>query len=252
MEILKTSTELVGFLSELYSKERSARQNDTYLAHHGTPNDILQKIFTFLEYKHFLPDTGRILDWGCNHAPDSCLIRATFGSKYELHSCDFLAPNYFTFFQHAAKTEYRSLAECIKLPYDNDFFDTIVASGALEHVAFDSRSLEELHRVLKPDGTLIITYLPNALSYYEIFQERIRKKGFHMRRYTLSSAKKLLKSNGFFPIKAGYQTYFWERRLASIGLKRKSLLAKVLYCLFPIHLIGGCLQLVAIKKTYMS
>jgi len=33
-----------------------------------------------------------ILDWGCHHAPDACLIRARFGQAVALHGCDIVDP----------------------------------------------------------------------------------------------------------------------------------------------------------------
>lgn len=46
------------------------------------------------------------------------------------------------------------------LPFADNFFDRIIASEILEHIANDQRALEELYRVLKPGGKLILT-VPN-------------------------------------------------------------------------------------------
>lgn len=47
-----------------------------------------------------------------------------------------------------------------KLPYENNSFDLIICSEVLEHLKDDKKALKELHRVLKPNGKLIIT-VPN-------------------------------------------------------------------------------------------
>jgi ubiquinone/menaquinone biosynthesis C-methylase UbiE len=52
------------------------------------------------------------------------------------------------------------LSEIVKLPYPDDSFDAVLASGVLEHVPLDYESLKELHRVLRVRGRMIVTYLP--------------------------------------------------------------------------------------------
>ncbi len=43
-----------------------------------------------------------------------------------------------------------------KLPFDDGSFDVITAMGVLEHVGPEAPVLQELHRVLRPDGHLVI------------------------------------------------------------------------------------------------
>ena len=43
-----------------------------------------------------------------------------------------------------------------KLPYANETFDVVYSSHVLEHVIDETKSLAEMRRVLKKDGTLII------------------------------------------------------------------------------------------------
>ena len=68
----------------------------------------------------------------------------------------------------------------------------------------DYESLKELHRILKPGGTLIITYLPNRLSAKEWGRRVIRKRDFHNRLYGLAEARQLLKRSGFLPLMTTY------------------------------------------------
>jgi SAM-dependent methyltransferase len=243
--------EMFDVLRDLYAQESKLSPSDNYLRHHGSPGSVLNKIYTFCDYAPFLPASGRVLDWGCNHAPDSALMRAAFGNRFELFACDFRAPSLYPAFQNFSQVDYRKINDVVRLPFENESLDTVIASGALEHVASDYRSLEELYRVLKHDGQLIINYLPNRFSVHEKIQEYVRKENFHYRQYSLSSARMLLKGNGFFPIFSGYQSYFWEKALAKIGIQKRNLVHKVLSGFFPIHLVGGCVQLVALKKISM-
>lgn len=243
--------ELFDLLTDLFTRERSVTPQDDYLSYHGSPGSIYFKIQTFNWFLPFLPSSGTFLDWGCNHAPDSCLIRAVFGDAVTIHGCDVRDPEQYQVFAKAASLQYRRLAHHISLPYDDNSFDAVIASGSLEHVVIDYASLQELYRVMKPNGILVITYLPNSFSYHEWYLRHIRKKDFHMRLYTMSGAKMLLKSNGFYPLTWGYTTFFWERRLAAMGIKKGGLLTKLLYTVFPIHRVSGCMAIIAKKVASM-
>jgi SAM-dependent methyltransferase len=84
------------------------------------------------------------------------------------------------------------------LPYDDGCFDTIIADGALEHVANDYESLKELYRVLKPEGLLVISCLPNALSYLEM-TSRLLRLPHHVRCYSMRWTRFMLLHCGFQP-----------------------------------------------------
>ena len=250
--INKSPVDLFDLLLGLYDKELKSHPENSYLGQHSSPGNIINQIYTFAWYLRFLPEHGKILDWGCNHAPDSCMVRAVFGDDLEIHGCDFREPDMFKEFNKAARLSYRKLSDHVHLPYEDNTFDAVIASGALEHAVFDYKSLEELYRVMKPECKLIITYLPNRLSYYEWIKENISKKDFHPRRYGLKEIRKLLKHNGFLPIEASAQIFLWEQKLAALGFaKNNKLLIKFLRFLFPIHLISGCFKLVAVKKDSM-
>jgi SAM-dependent methyltransferase len=67
----------------------------------------------------------------------------------------------------------------VLLPYDDGAFDLVLSNGCLEHVretgGDDQRSLEEIHRVLAPEGTFICSHLPNRRSYSEAAARAIGK-----------------------------------------------------------------------------
>src|SRR3546814_6839351 len=43
------------------------------------------------------------------------------------------------------------------LPFPDDTFDRIIAAEVLEHIPDDEGAIAELHRVLKPGGTIAVT-----------------------------------------------------------------------------------------------
>ncbi len=87
----------------------------------------------------------------------------------------------------------------------NDLYDIVLCSHVLEHICFPTRLLNDLHRVLKPEGTLIIA-LPNimwwktrlriALGHFD-YQESGIMDNTHFRWYTFRSAQRLLKDHRF-------------------------------------------------------
>ncbi len=244
-------TGLYDMLVDLFAKEMEHRPGDKYLAYGSNPKLIYHHLMTFDWCLPYLPQGGRVLDWGCNHGSDACIINRVFGNSFERYGCDYHDGTLFPNFFNAAAMTYYQLQDHIKLPYESASFDAVIGSGVLEHTAIDYASLQELYRILKPQGVLFVTYLPNNYSVIEWFLEHVRHSDFHMRKYRLSSALRLLKHNGFFPKKWGYQSLFWEWRLARVGIKRPGMLAKLLYLMFPIHRMGGCVQIIANKVPSM-
>jgi SAM-dependent methyltransferase len=197
--------ELRCLLHGLYAQCIAANPADAYLAQHGTADYIGTKVRAFLWYSRYLPQRGRVLDWGCHHAPDSCLARAAFGGRYELHGCDFHDPRPFSAFHDCAGLTYTRLSDPVRLPYADGQFAAVIAAGALEHAARDIESLGELWRCVEPGGVLIVTDLPNRWSYKEWFN-RLRRRPYHDRRYSLRYLGGLLSGAGFVCLESGHQT----------------------------------------------
>jgi SAM-dependent methyltransferase len=239
---------LCSILSELYRETLAAGAPTAYMQEHARPKCVANQVRTFQWYQPFLPAAGSILDWGCNHAPDSCLLRAQYGERFELHGCDFLPAGAFPTFYSFADFAYRQLDDVVRLPYPSEFFDVVVGSGALEHAAMDYESLKELYRVLKPGGLFIASYLPNRLSIAEWRRRVLYRRDFHRRLYTRSSATELLKHAGFYPLTVDHHTFIWERLL---GRRIAGLAGGLLRWLLPVHLFCSTLCFVARKQHSM-
>lgn len=202
---------LINQLSTLYDQEIKAVGNDAYLLSHSNLNSIRRQLDVFEKYICYIKRDTSVLDWGCNHAPDSCMIRAVIGESIRLYACDFADPCMYKHFHEFARIEYSKLTDPIKLPYDDHAFDTVVASGVLEHTTMDYESLKELHRVLKECGYLIITFLPNRMSYTE-FVLRLFARPHHIRLYSLKEADRMLRHCGFKPCYANYHQFVPSQR----------------------------------------
>lgn len=107
--------------------------------------------------------SGAVLDVGCG-AGSAALELAENG--YQVAGIDF-APNMIERAQQAATL--RGLAVDFRvgsadsLDFPNAHFDAVIALGLLASLRDDRPALEEMHRVLKPGGWLIVT-LPNLLA----------------------------------------------------------------------------------------
>jgi ubiquinone/menaquinone biosynthesis C-methylase UbiE len=173
---------------------------------HILENDLVIKrqVEVFNIYKDYLQGKTRFLDWGCKHAVDSYLTRNHLSDLVEIHGCDVTEEKDGILYNYS-KLKYSQLTHPYKLPYENSYFDVVIGSGVLEHVPFDYESLKELHRIIVDSGLLIVTFLPNNLSYTEFVGRTFRNgKSTHRRRYSIGEINKTLLHTGFVPIDYGY------------------------------------------------
>ena len=96
-----------------------------------------------------------------------------------------------------------------QLPFPNELFDSAICMEVLEHLFDPIHALAEMNRVLKPNGTLIISvpnigWLPCRLSllagYFSDFQNTTLAPS-HIRFYTIKRLKYILSQTGFKAIK---------------------------------------------------
>lgn len=241
---------LCRVLAELYQAQLTLDPHNPYVREHARRRCITNQVLTFQWYQPYLPATGAILDWGCQHAPDSCLLRAAHGDRFALHACDFVPRQQYQPFYEFADLSYTQLDDVVRLPYDDGSFDVVIGSGVLEHAALDYESLKELYRIVKRDGILIISYLPNWLSLQEWRRRVICRQGFHRRLYGLGETRQLLKRSGFYPLVSGYHTFFWQRALNRIGFGSGTL-AGILATLCPLTVLSSTLCFMARRVTSM-
>ncbi len=166
-------------------------------AHSRNRAALLRHVGAFMAYAPWLDGARTLLDWGCRHAVDACLARIHLGPDVDLFGCD-IDRGEFGPFHDFAGLSYTPLDHAWRLPYADEQFDVVVGSGTLEHAANDTRSLEELWRVLRPQGRLILTFLPNALSWTEWLNATLGND-HHTRRYGRNDVRRLLLHSGFRP-----------------------------------------------------
>lgn len=189
-----------------YDYVKSAIANDATLDRH---------VRAFELYAPYITPKMRVLDWGCRHAPDSCMMRSLH-PELDLHGCDIMQDD-FSVFHDYARLSFKQLTHVYELPYEDQSFDAVLSSGVLEHVAFEFESVREIWRVLKDDGLLFVTFLPNSTSLTENVSRLIGSFGGHNRLYDLARTKNMFLRSGFVVERCGF-----HQVLPSFGKNMKS------------------------------
>lgn len=125
------------------------------------------------------------LDWADEEVQGT---RATFGAMIEAREIP------------AANFGGALRGDATRLPFPDATFDRVVTSEVLEHVQNDVAAIAELHRVLKPGGTLAVTvptWWPEKINWMLSDEYHAPKSvGGHVRIYSATELKAKLRSAG--------------------------------------------------------
>jgi SAM-dependent methyltransferase len=137
-------------------------------------NELLKKVS---QYSNNL--NGKLLDFGCGEKP----YKSLFSNVTEYVGLDFENPG------HSHEKEQIDLFyDGKKIPFGNNYFDSILSTEVFEHVFNLDELLPELNRVLKTSGKILITCpfvwaeheTPHDYARYTKFalQDKLEKNGF--------------------------------------------------------------------------
>lgn len=229
------------------------------LAHLRSKLTVLTYVRIADEITANLKPGARILDWGTGYGQMTYLLRErgfdVVSYVHEEHlTGDEGQPGEISFGGMMLPVVFGS--EAVKLPFKDREFHAVLSSGVLEHVPDDAGSLDEIHRVLRPNGRLFVYQLPQKGSWMEFLIKRFKLGYAHERKYSGRGVRKLLRSHGyrvetwrranmlpknFTGLPGGLKALF-EKRPAFV-LRVDNLLAHV-----PVlNYIGGILEVVAVK-----
>jgi len=126
---------------------------------------------------HFL--SGRLLDFGCGSKP----------YKQEFQHCsEYIGIDYENPGHDHSNEQIDVFYDGKNIPFPSDSFDSVFSSEVLEHVFDVHYTLNEIARVLKPGGRLLLT-CP--------FVWPIHEEPFDFGRYTPFALRHLLQKSGF-------------------------------------------------------
>lgn len=135
------------------------------------------EINTIKKYNKYIK--GEVLDVGCGKKPHEDLF--LLASKYVGLDTNNSGHNH-------KNEDIDILYNGKKFPFEDETFDSIVSFQVLEHVEDETLFLQEIKRVLKRNGTLMLT-IPFMWEEHEV--------PYDFRRYTSYGLKKLFEDMGF-------------------------------------------------------
>ncbi len=186
----------------------------------------------------------RILDVGCGDGNFTKLIAEACKAK-EVYGIEIS--------ENGVEMAKKNGIKCIQLdvdgkdlPFDDNFFDAIFAGELMEHLFDPDHFLDEVYRVLKPEGIFVLT-TPNLASIYNRFlfllgylpipmdvsfrypfvghleiQKRGKSRAEHIRLFTFRALKELLQIHNFSIIKTYTASFEWR------AVSKKQILVKTM------------------------
>ncbi|MCU6501051.1 methyltransferase domain-containing protein [Rugamonas sp. A1-17] len=205
---------------------------------------------------------AHIMDWGCGYGQMTWLLRRR---GFEVTSFDI----------GTDETSLPAIPLCdglkviytthpTQLPFPEQAFDAVLSCGVLEHVdecsgvaGNELKSLDEIARVLRPAGMLLIYQLPQRASWQEALVRRFKLGYTHPRRYSAAEIVGILEDRGF-QVTSLRRANLVPKNLTGMpaGLRRiysrfsRPLIVLDRYlCRLPLlNRVAGVLEIVAVKR----
>lgn len=181
----------------------------------------------------------RILDIGLGTAKDLVNIRQRCLEAYPDLKLDLYGfecyPPYIEEARKQGIQVFPGNVEREKFPFENEFFDVVVANQIVEHTKDVFWIYSEISRVLKPHG-YVLTGVPNLASLHNrvallfgLQPTAIEVLGPHVRGFTAPSFIQFIETDGFFVNHAVKGSNFYPFRPA---------VSRILSRLFPLMSVG--------------
>lgn len=199
--------------------KRFARSYDAdHLVSGWSDNGLRRRLALFGELLREcgLSTPARILDLGCGAGT---YVRFLAGLGHQVVGLDYSLPSlYRALAADPKRAGHYAGGEAYSLPFRNECFDLVVSIGVLQAVGYPERALDEMVRVLRPKGFLVIEVL-NAFELVALVRsagERLSGRLPRVRTYSPFQAHLWLVQRGLRLIRhAG--VYLPPRRLPWLG-----------------------------------
>lgn len=165
----------------------------------------------------------KVLDWGCGNGHFSLFL---WYKKFDV-SCMHYGWGGFTHeLQKLDGLRFSEGNNPVSIPFENNQYDYVFSIGVLEHVhetgGSQELSVREVHRILKDNGTFVISHLPSRHALSENLKRWIfsllGKKGiFHTKLYTRREIWRLLDEAGFEVLDIKRYNFLPYNSAASLG-----------------------------------
>lgn len=204
---------------------------------------LRRQIFLFI--REVAPiEAGRVADIGCGSKPYEPLF---------LNATEYIGMD----IEEARNTRAAGSVDCYfdgkHIPYRDEYFDGAIASEVLEHVFWAQEWLNEVHRILKPGGYLILT-CPFMFHEHEMPHDYCR--------YTSAGLKHVLEMGGFEVVvqrKAApgveclvtqWNVYVWKT-IEKLPIPRLVAISLAWWLYFPANCVGLLLGRLGRPNTSM-
>lgn len=153
-----------------------------------------------LEFEHIasnIPVGTSVLDIGCGLGGFLRYLAARNPFfPHKLFGCDF-SPYAVTIAEKHLPEASFYVSDVYKLPFNNDFFDVVIATEVIEHLTDYTQALKEMYRICKPNGILLLsTPIPSG-----------KKEEDHVYEFTIEEMQDIL--SGYGSVKCTFNS---ERR----------------------------------------
>jgi len=153
-----------------------------------------------------IPMGGRLLDIGCGEGELLFSLKNYFDELHGLDIAESRIERINAKINNKNKIHIHLGNANEHLPFEDGYFDAIIASDVLEHLFDPYFFVGECSRMLRKQGTLIlhvpnIAYLPRRLNLllgqFPTTSDEVGWDGGHLHYFTRSSLKKLLETEGY-------------------------------------------------------
>ncbi|MFX0201536.1 MAG: class I SAM-dependent methyltransferase [Candidatus Hodarchaeota archaeon] len=193
-----------GYLQELNVDEVKEKLTNKVGRRVGWLQEHLDRFIFTLKLIPFSSRKLVVLDVGSQPGDMTRMVKQLFG--YKTYGLDyrnaFSSPLAFRYYLDIMKQNGIFIKECNvdtnPFPFMDEVFDLLLFTEVIEHLRNPLRTLSEIHRVLKPNGNLILS-TPNFMRASNRIRALLRlSRRFHgVKEYTLEELKKLLSDANF-------------------------------------------------------